>query len=248
MATVTETTPKITLYTNHTCPYAHRAHITLSELKLPFQEIIIDLDTPRPQWYLDINPRGLVPTMKYSVPNVLDEATITESAVVAGFLADAHPSTLLPPSNNSPKAALTRARINFFTDTWDSKVTTLFFPTVIAEGDEKVAKANAWVAAVEKEIEPLLADAAPFFGGSDKLTFAEVHAGPFIARWWAFAKVGNDLVPASVVERLEALPNFGRWAKAVREHASVDRSVEWNTPPDVLRRKMAEIKVKMQKK
>jgi glutathionyl-hydroquinone reductase len=42
--------PKITLYTNHRCPYAHRAHIALEELNLPFKEVIIDLDTPRPQW------------------------------------------------------------------------------------------------------------------------------------------------------------------------------------------------------
>lgn len=42
--------PKIHLYTNHRCPYAHRAHITLEELGLDFEETIIDLDTPRPQW------------------------------------------------------------------------------------------------------------------------------------------------------------------------------------------------------
>ena len=50
--------PKIHLYTNHRCPYAHRAHIALQELGLEFEETIIDLDTPRPKWYLDINPRG----------------------------------------------------------------------------------------------------------------------------------------------------------------------------------------------
>lgn len=42
--------PKIHLYTNHRCPFAHRAHIVLEELGLPFEETIIDLDTPRPQW------------------------------------------------------------------------------------------------------------------------------------------------------------------------------------------------------
>lgn len=52
------TAPKIHLYTNHACPFAHRAHIVLEELGLPFEETIIDLNTPRPQWYLDINPRG----------------------------------------------------------------------------------------------------------------------------------------------------------------------------------------------
>lgn len=52
------TSLKIHLDTNHRCPYAHRAHIALEELGLSFEETIIDLDTPRPQWYLDINPRG----------------------------------------------------------------------------------------------------------------------------------------------------------------------------------------------
>jgi glutathione S-transferase len=48
--------PKIVLYTNHLCPYAHRAHITLRELNLSYEEIIIDLSAPREPWYLDINP------------------------------------------------------------------------------------------------------------------------------------------------------------------------------------------------
>lgn len=37
-------------------------------------------------------------------------------------------------------------------------------------------EANKLVSAVEKEIEPLLADAAPFFGGSKRLTMAEASA------------------------------------------------------------------------
>ena len=44
--------PKITLYTNHLCPYAHRAHIAIKELGLPYEEVIIDLDRPREPWYL----------------------------------------------------------------------------------------------------------------------------------------------------------------------------------------------------
>jgi len=48
--------PKITLYTNHRCPYAQRAHITLAELGLPYEEVIIDLERPRDPWYLEVNP------------------------------------------------------------------------------------------------------------------------------------------------------------------------------------------------
>lgn len=54
--TGTADSPKITLYTNHLCPYAQRAHITLKELKLPFEEVIIPLDKPREPWYLEVNP------------------------------------------------------------------------------------------------------------------------------------------------------------------------------------------------
>ncbi len=49
--------------------------------------------------------------------------------------------------------------------------------------DEKQAKVDEWAAAVEKEIEPLLADAGPFFGGSKELTFAEAIVAPFLLRW-----------------------------------------------------------------
>ena len=51
--------PKITLYTNHRCPWAHRAHIAIKELGLEYEEVIIDLDTPREPWYLEINPVSL---------------------------------------------------------------------------------------------------------------------------------------------------------------------------------------------
>lgn len=50
------TADKITLYTNHGCPWAHRAHIVIKELGLQYEEVIIDLNTPREPWYLEINP------------------------------------------------------------------------------------------------------------------------------------------------------------------------------------------------
>lgn len=75
-------TPEIILYTNRACPWAHRAHIALAELQLPFKEVTIDLDRPRDASYLAINPRGLVPTINYN------GEIIPESGIVAQFLAD----------------------------------------------------------------------------------------------------------------------------------------------------------------
>lgn len=151
---------------------AHRAHITLAELGIPFEEEIIDLTTPRTTEYLKVNPRGLVPSLSY------DGQIITESAVVAQFLADKYPSHLVPASSD-PNGPLTRARINFFVDAWFTKVNSFWFKALFAKTDGDANEAAAeLVKAVIKEIEPLLKDAGPFFGGSSKLTLAEVSCTP----------------------------------------------------------------------
>lgn len=55
----TSQTPTIKMYTNHGCGWCHRVHITLKELGLPFEEVLIDLDNPRPEWFLKLNPVSL---------------------------------------------------------------------------------------------------------------------------------------------------------------------------------------------
>lgn len=159
-------TPEIILYTNHGCPWAHRAHIALHALNLPFKEEIIDLSVPRTAEYLAINPRGLVPSISYN------GTIITESAIVSQFLADAHPG--LEKASSEEGGALERAKINFFVDAFLSKVNGQVFPLLRAEESEKEVLASKIVDALVKEVEPLLKDAKPFFGGSSKVTLAEV--------------------------------------------------------------------------
>ncbi|KAI1172640.1 glutathione S-transferase domain-containing protein [Nemania sp. FL0916] len=206
--------PKLKLYTNHGCPWAHRAHIALSELKVPFEEEIIDLTVPRTAEYLKVNPRGLVPSL------AVDDQIITESAVVANFLADYFPSTLAPPSSEA-NGALARARIAFFVDTYMSKVHVSLFPIIKAQTEEeRSALIEKTVGAVVKELEPLLANAGPFFNGSKELTLAEVLTGSWVIRLWTWAKYGT--VPQSLVDELSSkAPNFARWAEAVSKHPSV---------------------------
>jgi glutathione S-transferase len=160
--------PEIILYTNHGCPWAHRAQIILHELGVPFKEEIIDLAVPRTAEYLKVNPRGLVPSISYN------GEIITESLIVSQFLADAIPSHILKKSDEAG-GALQRARINFFVDTYFSKINSLYFSVLRAkQGAEKNAAATKYVDAVAKEIEPLLKDAEPYFGGAKKFTLAEV--------------------------------------------------------------------------
>lgn len=105
-----------------------------------------------------------------------DGTIITESAIVSRFLADSHPSHLLPeslPTNN----ALYRAQLDFFVDAFFSKVLPHFWTGVrAASAGERDAAAQTLVDAVTKELEPLLPEGkGPFFGGSDKVTLAEVR-------------------------------------------------------------------------
>lgn len=211
--------PKIVLYTNHACPWAHRAHIALSELGLPFEEHIIDLGVPRTQEYLAINPRGLVPTLIYN------GETIPESGIVAQFLADQHPSHLVKTSSE-PGGALQRARINFFVDAFVNKVTPSLGASIRAKDDaEKTEAADKLVAGLVKEVEPLLKDAAPFFGGSSKLTLAEVLTGSFVLRVVDYPEQGL-LSSGLHAELASKAPNTLKWLKAVAAEKSVNSI--WN--------------------
>ncbi|GAB7337938.1 hypothetical protein MBLNU457_4321t1 [Dothideomycetes sp. NU457] len=209
--------PKITLYTNHGCPWAHRAHIALKELGLPYEEVLIDLDKPREPWYLEINPRGLVPAIKYN--NGLYDEIITESAIVSYFLADSRPSHLLPPSLKDPFAPLFRARVAFFVDTYFSKVVSFMWQIAKADDEEKEKLSQQALQALEKEIEPLLKDAGPFFNGHSEMTMAEVLTAPFVLRLRADS--GGKFMPKSLQEGMKKLPNYSKWSDAVCQQESV---------------------------
>lgn len=170
--------------------------------------------------YLEINPRGLVPSIKYSIPGIYEDEIITESAIVAQFLADARPSHLLPSSLHDPFSPLKRARIAFFTDAWNTKVQTNLYPILTAStNEEKEAKVRDTLKAIEKEIEPLLKDASPFFGGSDKYTLAEAIVAPFLLRFYALSN--GELLPKSLKEGIQKLPNMGKWAEHVLKQESL---------------------------
>ena len=154
-----------------------------------------------------------MPSLKYN------GEIITESAVVTQFLTDAHPSHLAPASN-APGGALRRARIAFFVDAWSTKVQ----PNVMglmrnADPSTAEEKTTELVAVIGKEIEPLLEDAKPYFGGSDKVTLAEALVASFVIRLYAFGRGG--VLPESLPGQFDALPNFSRWARTLQQTESV---------------------------
>ncbi len=141
---------------------------------------------------------------------------------MAAFLADQYASHLVPESN-AAGGALKRAQIAFFVDAFFSKFQSHLFKLYSAKSDEEASPViEGAVASLVKEVEPLLKDAAPFFGGSDKLTLAEVltrllRHPPGLAVW-------RRCVPAQLPKLLEEkAPNFWKWAGEVSKHSSVTK-------------------------
>ena len=64
--------------------------------------------------------------------------------------------------------------MSFFVDTFINKVNSSMYQMLMAEGNEKEELAGKMEEAVRKEIEPLLSNAGPFFGGSKTMTLADV--------------------------------------------------------------------------
>ncbi|KAK0729550.1 glutathione S-transferase domain-containing protein [Lasiosphaeris hirsuta] len=209
--------PTIKLYTNPSSPWSQRVHIALGELQLPYEAEIVDLTQPRTPEYLLVNPKGQVPALSYNGD------IITESAEIATFLADAFPSTLLPAPADSAREA-TQQRITSFVQTYFQKVASAFMKVQQAKSDEDRTAALAnYVDAAATELDPLLADAAPFFAGSSRLTLAEILLGPFLLRAYLLPKVG--LLPESLLADLAAkAPVFDKWAKQAITHPSLTGS------------------------
>ncbi|KAK6373357.1 hypothetical protein LTS17_008377 [Exophiala oligosperma] len=224
--------PKIKMYTNHGCGWCHRVQIVLKELGLPYEEVLVDLDNARPEWFLKMNPRGLVPVFQYTASPSSPTLTLTESGPIVSFLMDLYPSSSLlptlptgpssPPSIDDVGKAHVRYRMAFFVDTYFTKINPFMFKIVGTEDVQAKEKlVDDCIALLEKEIEPLLAEAAPYFANSKELTLVEAMTAPFTTRLYDFAN--GEILPSSLGERMTGptLPVFARWMKLCAEHPSV---------------------------
>lgn len=181
---------------------------------MPFEERVINVDGSRPADFLKLNPRGLVPVLIYN------GEVLVESSIICQFLADMYPSHLCPPPTCA-EGALQRARMSFFNDAYWTKFHTILFRLFEAptEDDEEDIIDDA-INGIIGEVEPLLTDAMPFWGGSQRLTLAEVITGPFVIRAMTLSKHG--VYPKSLnAKAQEKAPHFYEWATAVSSHASI---------------------------
>jgi len=96
----------LTLYHNDMSVCAQKVRLALAEKNLPYEARHLNLragDQQQPD-YLELNPKGVVPTL------VHDDTVVTESIVINEYLDDAFPATPLKPAD-----AAGRARMRWWT-------------------------------------------------------------------------------------------------------------------------------------
>ncbi|KAL3655880.1 Glutathione S-transferase dhar1, mitochondrial [Castilleja foliolosa] len=77
------------------CPFCQRVMLTLEEKKVPYTLHLINTDA-KPQWFLEANPEGKVPVIKF------DDKWIADSDVIVGIIEEKYPNpSLSPPSEAS---------------------------------------------------------------------------------------------------------------------------------------------------
>ncbi|KAM3698151.1 hypothetical protein ACB098_06G167300 [Castanea mollissima] len=72
------------------CPFTQRVLLTLEEKKVPHKVHLINL-SEKPQWFLEVNPEGKVPVVKF------DDKWVSDSDVLVGILEEKHPEPSLAP-------------------------------------------------------------------------------------------------------------------------------------------------------
>ncbi|XP_018860724.2 glutathione S-transferase DHAR2-like [Juglans regia] len=74
------------------CPFSHRVLLTLEEKKVPYELRLINV-TDKPGWFLEVNPGGKVPVVKF------DDKWVADSDVIVGILEERYPepSFITPP-------------------------------------------------------------------------------------------------------------------------------------------------------
>lgn len=169
------------------------------------------MDVPRPQWYLDINPRGLVPAIVHK-GNIIIESAICAEYVDEEFN---HNHPLLPKDNYLRSVArLYIATVGdiagkFFQYLKESDETQL---------DEKKKELDKIFREIENGIEKYRQDDGPYFFGS-QFSLVDIHILPFLERLVVLERFKGYSLPTEF-KNLNRLKEAGFARKSFQETVS----------------------------
>ena len=192
------------LYDHPRSSNALKVRFVLAELSLEYERVEVTLASPRPDWYLALNPLGRVPALEDG------DLLLTESQAILRYLADRERAEAL-----YPPAPRERAPVDEFLDRFAQTLRPALFKVedaalcytpgvgfVPENGDaEAAARAGAAIAGTLAVFDRLVAPGGGYALG--RFTIADCAAAPALFR---SIRTGLDLGP---------YPALARWRETV---------------------------------
>lgn len=192
----------LTLISHVLCPYVQRAVISLTEKRVPFERVDIDLSN-KPRWFTTISPLGKTPVLQ------VGDTAIFESAVILEYLEETQIFPLHP--GDPLRRAEHRARIEF-----GSALLNDIGGFYSAAGETVFAQK---IKALTEKFERLEArlSAGPYFDG-ERFSLVDVVFGPIFRYFDAFDRIGDFGI-------LTGKPKVGLYRRALSARPSVRSAV-----------------------
>lgn len=191
----------IRLYSMRFCPFAQRARLVLHAKGIKHETININLKD-KPEWFLEKNPLGLVPTLETGSGQVIYESPIT-----CEYLDEVYAGTKLLPSDPFEKAQQKMMLENY------SKVIPFFYkiPMGRKNGEDVTGLVDELKEKFVKLNEVLVKNKTKFYGG-DSVSMIDYLMWPW------FERLGMLELQDSC---LDATPELKKWREHMLEDATV---------------------------
>lgn len=166
---------KIELYSMAVCPFAQRARIMLGLKGIDFELTEIDITTPRPDWFLRINPLGQVPVIRH------EGKLLNESSVICEYLEDAFPEPRI-----LPKSPYTRALARILVDYANQKFVPAMYRLLMNQDRAAEPKLMDEALSTWRWVSEFLDRHNPdgrYLDEGDGFSLAEVNFAPFFMRY-----------------------------------------------------------------
>ncbi|KAH7401494.1 glutathione transferase omega-1 [Pyrenochaeta sp. MPI-SDFR-AT-0127] len=195
------------LFSGWFCPFVQRVWITLEEKGIDYQYIEVN-PYHKPQSLLNLNPRGLVPTLQYQ------NKPLYESTVLCEFLEETYPDHA---PHLLPKDPYDRARTRIWSDYVGSRIIPAYHRFLQHQGEEGLKEKQTEFLNHLKDFTREMDPQGPFFLGSE-FSLIDIVIAPWANRLWVFDhfKGGEDE---------EVWKRWRIWLRAVEERRSVKETL-----------------------
>ena len=193
-----------------------RVWIALEEKGIQYQYIEVN-PYHKPKSLLDLNPRGLVPTLQYQ------DKPLYESTVLCEFLEEAYPQHT---PHLMPTDAYERARTRIWTDYVGSRIIPAYHRFLQHQGDGLEEKQKDFLNHLKEFTREMDAE-GPFFSGKD-FQLIDIVIAPWANRLWVFDHLkGGSGIPdeGKGGEDEEVWKRFRKWLSAVENRRSVKETL-----------------------